>query len=138
MSNRKSKAERGLLRRRVSPHWWIRYADKNGRIRRESTGTSEKKLARDILSKKKVLVAENRHLDVRRLPRCTFSELCDRYWKADGQHKRMHGLKAMLERLKEAIGAVQLVEISTENVERFLSKRVEIDGISPATRNRDR
>jgi len=45
MSNKKSKADRGLYRRDGSPYWWIRYADRNGRIIRETTGTKEKKLA---------------------------------------------------------------------------------------------
>jgi len=72
MSN---KADRGLYRRRGSPHWWVRYADRNGRIIRESTNTKEKKMARQILEKKKVLVAENRHLDVKKVPKTTFYEL---------------------------------------------------------------
>ncbi|MBI4454587.1 MAG: site-specific integrase [Acidobacteria bacterium] len=134
----KKSSDRGLFRRTDSPHWWIRYSDKNGHIRRESTGTSEKKLAREILAKKHVLVAENRHLDIKRIPKCTFSELCDRYWKTDGQHKRMHGLEGMLKTLKQRFGSLQLIEISTEKVERFLSHRVEVDKVSPATRNRDR
>ena len=45
--------DKGLFRRTGSSHWWIRYADKNGRIHRETTGTSEKRLARDILAKRK-------------------------------------------------------------------------------------
>ena len=67
---------RGLYRRRGSPNWWVRYADPNGRIVRESTGTSEKTLATKILAKKRVLVVEGRHLDKKQVPKTTFFELC--------------------------------------------------------------
>jgi len=60
---------RGLYRRRGSPNWWVRYADPNGRIIRESTGTSEKTLAKKVLAKKRVLVIEGRHLDKKQVPR---------------------------------------------------------------------
>jgi hypothetical protein len=58
----KPKADRVLFKRNGSPHWQIRYSDRNGRIREQSTGTVSEKLARDILAKKKAEVAENRHL----------------------------------------------------------------------------
>ena len=70
-----NKADRGLYRRDGSPFWWIRYADGYGHIHRNSTGTTSKKLAREILAKQKVLVAENRHLDVKKVPKTTFYEL---------------------------------------------------------------
>ena len=54
--NKKSKADRGLYRRRGSPHWWIRYADRYGRIHCKSIGTTSKKLAREILAKQKVIL----------------------------------------------------------------------------------
>ena len=79
--SKKSIAERGLFRRRGSPYWCIRYADRNGRIHRKSTGTNSKRLAREILAKHKSLVAENRHLDVKKVPKTTFYELCDQYWE---------------------------------------------------------
>jgi len=60
--------DRGLFKRGSSDHWWIRFADRNGRLIRESTGTTSKKLAREILAKKKALAAENRHLDVKKIP----------------------------------------------------------------------
>ena len=136
MINKKSKADRGLYHRRGSPHWWIRYADRNGRIIRESTGTTEKKLARDILAKQKVLVAENRHMDVKKVPKTTFNELCDQYWKLDGKHKRMKGLSHMLEIWKKWFGNLPVKELNQQKVEKFLAERMEEKHLSPATRNR--
>ena len=131
-----NKADRGLYRRRGSPNWWIRYADPNGRLVRESTGTSEKKLARDILAKKKVLVVEGRHLDKKKIPKTTFYELCDQYWKLWGRHKRMNGLANMLEIWKQAIGNVAIKDLSQKRIEQFLNKRMEEGKVGAATRNR--
>ena len=131
-----STTERGLFRRRGSPYWWIRYADRNGRIHRQSAGTTSKKLAREILAKQKVLVAENRHMDVKRVPKTTFYELCDRYWKLDGKHKRMKGLSNMIEIWKRRFGNVPMKEFNQQKVERFLAERMEEKHLSPATRNR--
>ena len=66
-----TKSRPGQPPARSPPHWWIRYADRNGRIIRETTGTSVKKLAREILAKKKVLVAKNRHMEVKKAPKTT-------------------------------------------------------------------
>jgi len=134
--NKKSKADRGLYRRRGSPHWWIRYADRNGRIIRESTGTTEKKLARDILAKQKVLVAENRHMDVKKVPKTSFYELCDRYWELDGKYKRMKGLSHIIKIWKKWFGNVPMKELNQQKVEKFLAERMEEKHLSPATRNR--
>jgi len=134
--NKKSKADRGLYRRRGSPHWWIRYADRNGRIIRETTGTTSKKLAREILAKQKVLVAENRHMDVKKVPKTTLNELCDQYWKLDGKHKRMKGLSSMIGIWKKWFGNLPMKELNQQKVEKFLAERMEEKHLSPATRNR--
>jgi len=140
-----NKANRGLYRRDGSPFWWIRYADRNGRIIRESTGTKEKKLAVAILAKKKVQVAENKHLDVRKVPNTTFYELCDQYWSLEGKHKRTKGLDSVVKIWKNWFGNVPCREITQQKVEKFLADKMEkgrelkdgsVKKLSPATRNR--
>jgi len=133
---KKSKADRGLFRPRGSPHWWIRYADRNGRIIRESSGATVKKLAREILAKKKVLVAENRHLDVKKVPKTTFFQLCSQWWQLWGQHKRMKGLSDMVKIWKNEIGDAPVREISQQTIEHFLTRYSKRDGVKPASRNR--
>jgi len=127
---------KGLYRRRGSPNWWVRYADPNGRIVRESTGTSEKTLAKKVLVKKRVLVVEGRHLDKKQVPKTTFFELCNQYWELWGKHKRMKGLSHMLEICKQAIGNVAIKDLRQRRIEQFLSRRMEEDKGSAATRNR--
>ncbi len=129
-----NKANRGLYRRDGSPFWWIRYADRNGRIIRESTGTKEKKLAVAILAKKKVQVAENKHLDVKKVPNTTFYELCEQYWELWGKHKRMKGLSHMIKTWKSKIGNLPVKEINQQRIERFLNGHCE--NLTGATRNR--
>lgn len=126
----------GLYQRSGSPFWFIRYADQNGRIRRVSTGTTEKKLAGSILSKKRTEVAENKHLDVKRIPNVSFHELCDQYWDIRGKSMRTHGIKYTLEIWKKYFGNVPLKEITQQKIERFLTEQSEIKGWTVASRNR--
>ena len=135
MSN-KSTAERGLFRRRGSPYWWIRYADRNGRIHRKSSSTTSKKLAREILAKQKVLVAENRHLDVKKIPKTTFHELCDQYWELEGKYKRMSSLPYMLKAWKAHFGDVLIKELIQQKIEAFLNDLIEQGGLGSSGRNR--
>ena len=134
--SKRPKADRGLFQRKGSPNWWIRFADPNGRIVRESTGTTEKTLAKKVLAKKKTLVVEGKHLDVKKVPKTTFYQLCDQYWELEGQHKRMKGLSYMLEIWKKAFGNTPVKELTQQKVEKFLNKRMVDKKLSPATRNR--
>lgn len=96
------KTERGLYRRKRSPSWWICYTDKHGNTIRESTGVREKSLAREILAKKRALVAEGKHLS--KPSKIAFSKLCDLYWESRGKHLRMKGLPSMLKYWKKLYG----------------------------------
>ena len=128
--------DRGLFKRRGSPNWWIRYADRTGRIRRESTGTPVKKLAREILAKRKVEVAENRNLDVRKLPKTTFFQLCTHYWKTEGRLLRTKGLESAIGLWKRELGNPPVIEMRQQRIQRFLVKHMEDNNLSPATHNR--
>ncbi len=116
--------DRGLFKRDGSPYWWMRYTGRNGRLRRKSTGTTEKKQARAILAKKRTLVAENKHLDVKKELNTSLFELCKQYWETRGQHKRMKGLKSMIESWKTGLGNLVVRELSTAKIEKFLNDRM--------------
>ena len=107
-----------------------------GRIIRETTGTTEKKLARDILAKKKVAVAEGRHLEKKRAPRTTFYQLCDHYWEMKGKRLSMKGLPSMLDIWKKHFGNIPVREISLTRIEKFLNAHIDQGGLSLSTRNR--
>lgn len=127
---------RGLYQREGSPFWIIRYADQNGRIKRLSTGTTEKKLAKAILDKKKTEVAENKHMDVKRLPKVSFHELCDQYWQIRGKSLLTRGLKYTFDIWKDYFGNVPLVEITQQKIEKYLAESSEKRGWSTSSRNR--
>ncbi len=142
---RRNNKDRGLFQRGGSKIWWTRYAGPNGRIIRESTNTTVKKLAREILSKRKTLVAENRHLDVKKIPKTTFQELCDLYWEEEGSLRKTKGLASMLKIWKEYFGNPLVSELTAQKIEAFLrqhTKAVKLDGmtarveVAPATKNR--
>ncbi len=135
MSKPKQKAK-GLFKRPGSPNWFIRYADRNGRICRESTGTSEKKLAKAILDKKRTLVAENRQLDVKKVSTATFYELCEGYWESHGWTLRANGIRNFLDIWKRGIGNLPVREITSTRIERFLNHRQSSEDWSITTRNR--
>ena len=128
-------ARDGLFQRDGSRCWQLRYAGPGGKIVRESSGTTSKKLAREILAKKKALVAEGRHLDVKKRPRTTFYQLCDEYWELWGKHKRTKGLRGALDRVREDFGDISLRDLEQKRIEAFLG-RVKDKGRSDATRNR--
>lgn len=127
---------RGLYQRKGSPFWMIRYADQNGRIRRVSTGTTEKTLAKSILCKRKTEVAENKHMDVKRLPNVTFHTLCDDYWNLRGKNMRTRGIDYIVEIWKDHFGNVPVREITAKKIEEFLSKRGEEKNWCNGSRNR--
>jgi integrase len=130
--------DRGLFHRKGSPNWWIRYSDDKGRIVRLSTGTIDKNLAKKILSKRKVQVAEGRHLDIKKVPRTTFFQLCDEWWELQGTNKRMNGLSNMVECWKTFFGDVPVTNITQHTVEKFLIEKINNGPriLTPATRNR--
>lgn len=57
---------RGLFTLPHSPNWWIRYSGPDHKMRRESSGTSNKALALKILAKRRTQVAEDKFLDKKR------------------------------------------------------------------------
>ncbi len=75
-------------------------------------------------------------MDVKKVPKTTFNELCDRYWKLDGKHKRMKGRSHIIEIWKKWFGNLPVKELNQQKVEKFLAERMEEKALSPATRNR--
>jgi len=70
-------------------NWFIDYYV-NGRRKRESIGPS-KELARKVLQKRKVQIAENKYLDVKKNDRIRFSEMAKLYFEAYSKPKSGHG-----------------------------------------------
>ena len=115
--------------------WYIDYYA-NGRRKREKIGPS-KKLAEEVFRKRKVQIAENRFLDVKKDEKIKLSELAATYmelhskpnkrsWKSDE-----NSLKSIL----PFLGDRYLHEITPDLIERYKIKRRQ--EVAPASVNRE-
>ncbi len=124
IENGKKKFRRIRLKEPVrGGDWYIDYYSKGRRIR-EKIGTN-KRLAETTLIKRKVEVAENRHLSIRGRNKIRFYELVNEYINNYSKvNKRSY--KDDIYRsgiLKEFFGNVYLSEITPYEIEKFKSKR---------------
>lgn len=114
--------------------WYIGYSHQGFRYR-ERVG-SDKKVAENALHKRKVEIAENRFLDVRRKRKFKFEDLAQQYlevyakpnkksWKSDVQY---------IKTLSKYFTKIYLYQITPLAVEKF--KLEEAKKVSPATVNR--
>ena len=116
--------------------WYVRY-ETDGQIIRESTRQESRKLAESILRKRRTAVAEGRHLESKKKIRMTFSELCGWYWQQHGRLKKSHSVKGVLERLQSFFGNKPLTCITPDQVAEYRRVRLDRDGVTEGTVNRD-
>ena len=128
--------------------WWMNYRVNGERIR-ESAKTSNKKLAEAILAKRKLSIAENRFLDVRRESVVKFrdfsSEYLERYSKPNKKSWKSSDLNS-IRALNHFFGDLALSKITQAMVEEYVRLRLSAkkhgsDGkehyLAPATVNRE-
>jgi integrase/recombinase XerD len=116
--------------------WWITFQDLSGRQRRETTGSSNKRLAERLLAVRKAEVVEQRL----GLPRSHSPRL--KAWAKDFLLQIPHSntrdrYSASVNNLVEFFGDIRLADITREALHRFQRTRVG-SGIRAATVNRDR
>ncbi|MFH1779506.1 MAG: site-specific integrase [Candidatus Omnitrophota bacterium] len=116
-------------------NWYIDYYA-CGKRKREKIGTS-KTLAENVLRKRKLELAENKYLDIRREQKIKFEEFGETFlnlyskpnkksWKSDAFN---------LGALAKTFGGKYLYEITTQDVEEHKARRSK--DVSPATTNRE-
>ena len=130
---RKPKKERGLFLR--YGNWCIDYYA-YGKRRREKIGTS-KSLAINVLRKRKLEIAENRYLDIKKQAKVKFKDFIDEYVELHLKPNRKSWNKSEVynvNRLNKFFAGKHLYEITTLMVEKFkIERRKEV---GPATTNR--
>ena len=111
----------GLIKKGES--WFIDYRA-NGRRLREKVGPS-KKLAEAVLAKRKLELAENKFLDVRKASRETFRIFAGRYvdW-VQGRIRSLPQEKIYIERLNRTFGNLPISDIDVARVEKFMAERL--------------
>jgi integrase len=119
----------------INPDLWIDYYH-HGKRKREKIGPS-RVLAETVLAKRKVEIAENRFLDIRKDHKVKFDELCDMYLEvhAKPNKKSWHSDEDTIKVLKKFFGGRYLSEITPLMVDKFKMARAQ-QKVSPATVNR--
>lgn len=116
--------------------WGIDYSV-NGVRKREIVG-SNKAMAEVVLKKKEVLIAENKHLDIRRTSNLTFRELSEKYIELYLKPNRpnWHTPESFaIKSLNETFGNKRLAEITPMDIEQFRLNRLQSVGKSTVNKN---
>ena len=122
---------------RKGDDWHIDYRV-NGKRKREKIGPN-KKLAESVFSKRKVEIAENRYLDIRKNHRVMFGDFADTFLEL---HSKLNKKPRVARRdffLVRSLGShfsgKYLYEISPQSIERYKAARIK--EVAPATVNRE-
>ncbi len=125
----------GLYRRRESKVWWMSYM-KDGRQHRESSGSTNKKLAEKLLTLRTAQVFEERWS----LPRSKSPRLgawVEDFLKSVSHDKTRLRYQSSVNNILSYFGKnIRLSEITVESIFRFQQSRLE-QGVGKATVNRD-
>jgi len=117
--------------------WYIDYYV-HGKRKREKIGPS-KVLAENVLSKRKVEIAENKYLDIKKQNKIKFENFTEEYLELHSKINNRSWQKSDLHNitiLKRHFSGKYLYEITPIMIERFKTERIKIDEVSPATVNR--
>ena len=116
--------------------FWIDYPLPDGKRVRKKIGTN-KKLAEIILKKRKVEIAENRHLNVRKDNKIKFEDFAKTFLDVYSRPNKRSWMTDYynLKMLKTFFGGRYLYQIKPKDIEEFKAKRS--GEVSPATCNRE-
>ena len=115
-----------LYRRDSSPFWWMKFYDANGKRRRESTGTTDKRLAEEIL-KRRILEFDTLRYGLRKatnMPYETFSEEFLKHYKARYPYETFKSHRSVVNEFKrfmDLIGIDNLSEITTNVINKYIT-----------------
>ena len=98
---------------------YIRYHDECGRDVRESTRQTSLEFARNLRAKRRVEVAEGRHLRGRAFDRVTFKELRTHWWEQHGRKTRSQ-FHYLLPRIDSWFDDTRARDVTSDAVQRFL------------------
>jgi len=126
----------GVFRRPNSPYWWVSYTLPDGRRIRESTRSTDKAYALQLLAIRK-RDAANEALGIRPRSVMTFAELVDRWLETPrAKAKRSAERDAWCSRQwKARLGEVRIADLKPSHFEAYIRDRL-AEGVFPATINR--
>lgn len=131
---KKQKAKhRGLYQR--GNIWWLRYMGIDGRIIRESSGSSKFKDAENLLIQRRNDVKEGKQPEVKRIANHIFKELAEEYLKWAERQRCFKSKVYVIKHLSEKFGSFPLRHFNSMLIEQYQTERMQM-GNKPATINR--
>ena len=115
--------------------WWIRYAGIDGRITRESSGSTRFRDAEALLIQRRNDIKEGKQPEVKRISNHTFNELGEQYKRWAERQRSYRSKQGFINQLVDAFGNLPLRRFNSMLVEQFQTERTQM-GNKPATVNR--
>jgi len=115
--------------------YWIRYAGLDGRIIRESSGSTKFRDAEFLLIQRRNDIKEGKQPEVKRIANHTFHELVEQYSKWAERQRCFKSKIYFIKQLSEAFGHLPLRRFNTMLLEQYQTERLQ-KGNKPATVNR--
>jgi len=117
--------------------WWICYAGIDGKVIRESSGTTKYREAEEILIRRKKAIQDGKQPERKRIKKYYFEELTERYvdWMT-GRHKSANSKMSRIKDILSHFGNLPLRSFSTYAVEQYQTKLMD-KGLKPASVNKN-
>ena len=136
-SRKGRKPVKGVRQNPKTGEWFLDYRLPNGTRRRETVGFS-KKLAEQVMCKRRAEIAEGRFLDKRKNKSILFDDFMKEYLELHSKQNNRSWLKTdshNLKVLKDFFGGYLLSDITPHLIEQYRQKRLQ--KVSPSTVNRN-
>ncbi len=115
--------------------YWIRYAGIDGRIIRESSGSTAFKDAEALHIQRKQAVKEGKQPEIKRIVNHTLNELVQQYLIWAERQRSFRSKRGFIKQLAEAFGNLPLRRFNSMLIEQYQTERIQ-KGNKPATVNR--
>jgi integrase len=115
--------------------WWIRYAGLDGRIVRESSGSTRFRNAEALLLQRRNDVKDGKQPEVKRITNHTFTELAEQYRGWAERQRSYRSKLGFINQLVAVFGNLPLRRFNSMLVEQYQTERMQ-RGNKPATINR--
>ena len=115
--------------------YWVRYAGLDGRVARESSGSSKFREAESLLIKRRNEIKEGKQPEVKRIANHSFIELADEYLIWAKRQRGYRTKRGYVSQLVGVYGCLPLRRFSTRLIEQLQTERLQ-RGNKPATVNR--
>ena len=115
--------------------YWIRYAGLDGKIIRESTGSTKYREAEALLIQRKQAIKEGKQPEIKKIKNYIFNELAEQYLKWAERQRSFSSKVYLINELVDNFGTLPLRRFNAMLIEQYQTERLN-KGNKPATVNR--